>query len=122
MPRGAARENTPRFPTVPGRNAGHAEVQAGCRRGNSCHRREAKLRILDYTTAYQVATHLELRLDHQDEIRVGRGAGHQGREHERQGDEGQVRHHDFRRRRDLGRSQGADIHPIEHGYPRIGSQ
>ncbi len=57
--------------------------------------------------------HLELRLDHQHEVRVRRRAGHQRRQHQGKRDERwQVGHHDLRRRRDLvqprapGRSPG----------------
>ncbi len=76
----------------------------------------------DPTRPEPVAPHLELRLDQDDEIRRRPGTRPQGGQHQPQGDERQIGHHQVDRPTDLVGGEIADVGAFQHHDPWIGPQ
>src|SRR6478735_4647312 len=110
-----------------GQRAGgqHPQFQAGVER---CPRHftdsQAPLALRrDHSRAREpLLADLELRLDHQDEVAARGGARCQRRNHQRQGDEGQVGHRDLCPAADLFRVHIADVEPFVHAHAGIAAE
>ncbi len=98
------------------------QVQAGvqCRGRHLGDRQPAFAFGADHPGAAQpVLADLELRLDHQHQVPAGLGTGREGRHHEGQRDEGEVRHGQCGRAADLFRGHVAHVQAFVDRDPRV---
>ena len=91
--------------------------------GDVPHRVGAQRRVADHSAARQpLLAHLELRLDHGQQVGGGGRAADQRRQHQPQRDEGQVADHEVDRLADLVRLERAHVRAVEDGDAVVGLQ
>ena len=91
--------------------------------GHGQDRLHVKLRVTYHSPVPDpVLTHLELGLDHEQEVGVVCCGPQQRLEHQGQGDEGQVAHHQAWGRSDILRSQRTDIGAVQGGDSGVCAQ